>query len=242
MKHAKRFTSFLAGMLTALLLVGMITPALAVGLSRRIEVSSGVSIYVDDVKLNPRDANGNPVEVFIYNGTTYLPVRAVSEALEVPVQWDGSTRSVYLGKHTGDKPAVWLADMDYFSGTSSRNLKIAASEKDNMGDTHRHCITNNMYRTYNINGQYSRLTGVLYQKYDYRSGSIFSPDDRTAGLQVYGDGELLYDCQYSHGETGIKPANFDISLSGVLELEIVFVCNRGSSADILSLGDVGLWT
>ena len=36
MKHAKRFTSFLAGMLTALLLVGMITPALAVGLSGNV--------------------------------------------------------------------------------------------------------------------------------------------------------------------------------------------------------------
>lgn len=91
MKHTKKTASFLSGMLTALLLVGMVTPALASGLSKRIEVSSGVSIYVDDVKLNPRDANGNPVEVFIYNGTTYLPVRAVSEALEVPVQWDGST-------------------------------------------------------------------------------------------------------------------------------------------------------
>ena len=126
-------------MLTTLLLVSMITPALAAGLSKYIEVSTGVSVYVDDVKLDPRDANGNPVEVFIYNGTTYLPVRAVSNSLGIPIQWDGSTRSVYVGQHTGDKPAVWLANMDYFSGTSG--VKILESEDDNAGGTHYHCMT-----------------------------------------------------------------------------------------------------
>ena len=48
---------------------------------RKITVYSGVDIYVDDARLDARDANGNPVEVFIYNGTTYLPVRAVGEAV-----------------------------------------------------------------------------------------------------------------------------------------------------------------
>jgi uncharacterized secreted protein with C-terminal beta-propeller domain len=52
-----------------------------------------VNIYVDDVKLEPKDANGNPVEACVYNGTTYLPVRAVGEAYGKVVQWDGSTQS-----------------------------------------------------------------------------------------------------------------------------------------------------
>lgn len=236
MKYVKRFTSFLAGMLTALLLVGMITPALAVGLSRLIEVNSGVSIYVDDVKLNPRDANGNPVEVFIYNGTTYLPVRAVSEALEVPVQWDGSTRSVYVGKHTGDKPAVWLADMDYFSGTSS--IEILESENDNTSNLHYHCMTGNFNRTYLLNGQYSNLTGVIFQKYSYRSSSLVSDK---SGLRIYGDGELIYDGTLKRGETGIEPISFNVDLTGVLKLKVIF--DGGDYwGRFLALGDVGLWT
>ena len=48
---------------------------------RTITVYSGVDIYIDDAKLDARDANGNPVETFVYNGTTYLPVRAVGEAV-----------------------------------------------------------------------------------------------------------------------------------------------------------------
>lgn len=239
MKRTNKFVSFLSGMLTALLLVGMAAPALAAGFSKYIEVSTGVSLYMDDTKLDPRDANGNPVEVFIYNGTTYLPVRAISEALEIPVQWDGSTRSVYVGKHTGNKPAVWLADMDYFLGTE--NLSKANTAKDNTGETHVHCIMRGFTRKYMLNGNYSRLTGTLFQKYEYRSDSLFS---EKPGMAIYADGELVYEYGFAKGDTGIKPVNFDIDLTGVLELEVSFG-DGGDSYGLsacLALGDVGLWT
>ena len=80
MKRTKKASYFLFGVLTTLLLVNMVVPALAIGLEKLISVSTGVNIYADGVKLDPKDANGNPVDVFIYNGTTYLPVRAVSDA------------------------------------------------------------------------------------------------------------------------------------------------------------------
>lgn len=238
MKKSKQFISFLSGMVTTLLLVGMLTPALATGLNKQIEVFTGVSVYVDDNKLNPKDVNGTPVDVFIYNGTTYLPVRAVSEALEVPVQWEGSTSSVYIGKHNGNKPAVWLANMDYFAG--SEYITTQDNEKDNLGDTHQHCITRGFSRTYALNGRYSHMTGNLFQKYEYRANRTFS---ETSGINVYGDGELIYSCTFSKGETGIKPVNFDIDLTGVLELKVIF--NDGGDSyglsACLALGDVGLW-
>ncbi len=65
--------------------------------NKTIQVATGVSLYINDQKLDPKDPNGNPVEPFILDGTTYLPVRAVSEALGVPIQWEGSTWSVYIG-------------------------------------------------------------------------------------------------------------------------------------------------
>lgn len=240
MKHTKKTASFLSGMLTALLLVGMVTPALASGLSKRIEVSSGVSIYVDDVKLNPRDANGNPVEVFIYNGTTYLPVRAVSEALEMPVQWDGSTRSVYVGKHTGDKPAVWLADMDYFD---KAQYWSGGTTKDNLGNEHNHSLYVSGYaatlsnegapfRTYKLNGKYSRLTGTYFQQYEARTARA------SMQFEIYADGEKFWSATM---KSGVDPVNFDIDISGVLELELRFEYSRYSYENV-ALGDIGLWT
>lgn len=74
--------------------------AFAASAGKNILVYPGISIYINDTKLNPTDANGKSVEVFTYNGTTYLPVRAISEALGQQVQWDGSTQSVYIGSHS----------------------------------------------------------------------------------------------------------------------------------------------
>lgn len=58
---------------------------------------NNVKIYIDQKLITPKDVNGNLVEPFIYNGTTYIPVRAVGEAFGKSVSWDGSTNSVYIG-------------------------------------------------------------------------------------------------------------------------------------------------
>ena len=55
-----------------------------------------ITIYLDDQVVTPKDANGNVVEPFIVDGTTYLPVRAVAGALGCEVGWIEETSSVYL--------------------------------------------------------------------------------------------------------------------------------------------------
>lgn len=46
------------------------------------------------------DANGANVYPISYNGTTYLPVRAVANMLNIPVKWNGTTNTVELGATT----------------------------------------------------------------------------------------------------------------------------------------------
>jgi hypothetical protein len=99
----KRLQGIVIGIIAASALYTAL-PAIAASVQKAITVSTGITIYVDDVKLNPTDANGSPVEVFLYNGTTYLPVRAVSTALGKPIEWDGTTRSVYIGAHKSAEP------------------------------------------------------------------------------------------------------------------------------------------
>lgn len=43
-----------------------------------------------------KDSSGKTVEPFAYKGTTYLPVRAVGEALNKKVDWDGKTQTVII--------------------------------------------------------------------------------------------------------------------------------------------------
>ena len=61
-------------------------------------LQGGITIYVDEKLTKPLDVNGNVIEPFVYNGTTYLPVRGIASALGKDVSWDGETSSVYIGK------------------------------------------------------------------------------------------------------------------------------------------------
>ncbi|MGN0162001.1 MAG: DUF1961 family protein [Candidatus Ornithomonoglobus sp.] len=56
----------------------------------------GISILINGNKLIPKDADGNIVEPFLQDGTTYLPIRAVSEALGKNVLWDEETQTVSI--------------------------------------------------------------------------------------------------------------------------------------------------
>ena len=238
MKLMSKAKYFLSVILCSLILTTLTEPALGAMIGKTIQVYTGVNIYVDDTKLNPKDANGNPVEAFIYNGTTYLPVRAVGEAVGKTVQWEGKTSSVYIGKHTSDKPAVWLDELDYFD-SSSWKLEAREGMKDNLGNVHEHAVTacGNIsgspgevyYTTYKLNGQYSAISGTFFRTYKYRSS------DNTDNLKIYGDGELLYSASVT---SGVDPIDFYVDLTGVLELKICY----GKWWYYSGIGNCGLWT
>lgn len=42
-------------------------------------------------------SGGQVMYPITYNGSTYLPVRAVAEALDIPIQWDAATKTVHIG-------------------------------------------------------------------------------------------------------------------------------------------------
>ena len=100
----KNFKKCAAGVLSVALLAS--GTAFAKNATETIEAAySNIKIYVDGAIVETKDVNGNSVEPFIYNGTTYLPVRAVGEAVGKEVSWDGETRSVYLvTKETTEEP------------------------------------------------------------------------------------------------------------------------------------------
>lgn len=55
-----------------------------------------IKITLDGKELIPKDVDGNYVEPFIIDGTTYLPVRGISNALGLNVDWDGVSGTVIL--------------------------------------------------------------------------------------------------------------------------------------------------
>jgi len=100
MKSRFHWKSFLVGVLAVILVVALALPVLgASGVWQTWDVLvGGYTLVVDGQTVQPEDAAGNPVEIANYNGTTYLPIRAIGKALGKEVDYDGETRTIYLGE------------------------------------------------------------------------------------------------------------------------------------------------
>lgn len=107
----KRFLSFAAGALTALLISSTAVTALAASGAIRIEVSP-ISVLVDGEVFQPKDAKGNDVMVFTYNGTTYAPLRALAEAYGLEVGYDGERNIATVSKQPAQTQPP-IADTGY---------------------------------------------------------------------------------------------------------------------------------
>jgi hypothetical protein len=76
---------------------GMI-PTLVTGYSKR-----SVLIMYDFEIQTFKDANGVTVFPLNYNGSTYLPIRAVSGLMDEPISWDGTAKKITIGDGEGEE-------------------------------------------------------------------------------------------------------------------------------------------
>ena len=115
--------------LASVLALSLVGTALAD--SFQVSTDPTVSVTLNGKQVELKDANGKTVEPILVDGTTYLPVRAVAEALGLEVKWlGGSDREVQLtsgaeaaptalayGKTaTGDVLGYTIDGVSYFYG------------------------------------------------------------------------------------------------------------------------------
>ncbi|SEB27785.1 Copper amine oxidase N-terminal domain-containing protein [Paenibacillus sp. ov031] len=65
-------------------------------------LNHGISFNVDGAAYSPTDGNGKKLAPITYNNSTYLPVRAIADALHVPVSYDGKKGQVIIGEATSN--------------------------------------------------------------------------------------------------------------------------------------------
>ena len=88
---------FISGMITMAIIFSLVTGvAAAVRTIQATLIYRDIKIEIDGSEIMPKDANGVIVEPFIMGGTTYLPVRAIGDALGMDVGWDDITSTVRL--------------------------------------------------------------------------------------------------------------------------------------------------
>lgn len=208
MKKSHRARDILFGMLLMAAFVGLLGAAAT---QKNITVATDVPIYVDGVEMKPTDSNGNPVDTFIYNGTTYVPLRAVSEYLGKAVKWDGNNRRVYIGEVPGQKQ--YLVDVcppyqtkDY----EQPDIITMAGVKYTKGfKVHERNTGNSGYALYNLNGQYKTL--------DFDIGHVDGQRMENCTLSIYLDGEIIFSLEL---DPYMMPTHYSIPLNGALQMQI----------------------
>jgi hypothetical protein len=219
----------------AIMLVLNITasPALAASISKQLSVTyRDIKIVVDGTLITPKDSGGKTVEPFISNGTTYLPVRAVADALGKEVYWDGPNFTVYLGSMGGalDYPTLRLQDAVNI-GEYLRELK---SPVDNYG--------NSYGSAYYISQKDEAFETLLNMKYSRFKGTAFvergSTRDGYSTFKIEVDGRIVYTSPEITKTSA--PINIDISVVGGNDFKIIW---SGSSygAPTIYFGDAGFY-
>jgi len=103
----------------------------------------GIRVVIDGLEIEPKDATGHAVEPFASNGTTYLPVRAVAQALGKDVEWDGENCIVYIGDHIPGKETNWMTKLPpyqvnngtAYDGTDHKSFFTVAGKDQTQGVT-----------------------------------------------------------------------------------------------------------
>lgn len=252
----------LQGMVIGLILGTVLTSGIVFGeqITKTAELFfNNIKIYIDGAEIVPKDTNGNKIEPFTMNGTTYLPVRAVSNAFGKEVEWDGATQSVYIGKKDQTKPDNYLDKIqynDYQEGYSNNDFAVI---NGTITDHNKNIYTSglifynyngwseikndtdeaNFMLSYPLNSQYKTLKGkiVLPKEYDISTWGKGNCKTNATDVWFYGDGTLLYKAT---NVTSSMPFSFDIDVSGVNQL-ILKIKTDAFSDSYVALTDLALY-
>lgn len=224
--------SFVAGALIAATITTMV-PSIAKEAAEQITaVYRNIQLVVDGVLVEPKDASGNNVEPFIYNGTTYLPVRAVATAFGKEASWDGEKNIVSLGTVV-DKPAKELELWNRSYIDCDKNDRIRTFQDKGLGilECKQHdCGTkgqdNKFHASWSITYPLNTLAKTVKGTYYLSNGT-----DSGEGIMkiVNSNGKVLYQSPIMRDVTA--PVDFEVDVSKEISISFVFECSKVGEYD-----------
>jgi len=203
----------LAILILAVFLSGVMTASAFSGNRKLDAYFKDIKVIVDGREVDLMDANGNPVEPFIVNGSTYLPVRGVVNAITggtVAIEWDPINYRVLIGDCKTGKVEIqdfvntWGQSVGRSNSDGSykffnRGVEIVPYNSVIFDVSGSHSIP--------LEGRYSRITGA------------FTAQNYAYPLSIYGDDVLLG--TFVHNGPNDAPTIIDLPLIGVRTLKFV---------------------
>ena len=141
----------------------------------------GVSFVLNGERWQPKDTSGEALSPIFYNGSNYLPVRALAEALKIPIEFDGANQIIYIGNKLTAKTPIFAMPMEiddiYVTSTKSPKEALVNGKQygqilkiDQYGDI-----------LFTTNRQYKRL--VL-------DAAIVNPGEHEVEVSLYNASDL----------------------------------------------------
>ncbi len=211
MKKRSKATWFLMGVLVAVLTIGMLSPAVAALVNKAITVQTGAKLVVDGAPFEPTDVNGNKVETFSYNGTIYVPIRAIATLFEKEVWWNQNELTAYIGR--GDTEVMYLLEVC----PPYEKDQFHPEDSFMMGEK---LYTHGFYLGYSnfyASGMAMFNLGGKYDTLSFDVGHIDGRFDRTSSYQIYLDGVLVETIEVA---PEMLPTHYEIPLNGAQQMKI----------------------
>lgn len=114
--------------LLAILIVCLAVPtALAASKTVQADLSySGIQIVMNGEKITPTDINGKSTEPFSLDGTVYLPIRAIAQALGCDIEWDAASNSVIIDDGSVVQADDMIEDIHSIGFIDADGAKVSA--------------------------------------------------------------------------------------------------------------------
>lgn len=214
MQFKERIKYFLTGLIVGSLLFSTITIAAGTNISAYFYP---IKYYFDGVEKTPPDSQKG----FIYNGTTYVPLRFMAQSLGKEVGWDGSTYSVFVGK----QPNISLMkDLEAFDARYESTLQKVTSFKSNTGAVYAHGYVGSSYTgqstlNYSV-GNYTLFEAVLAPSYYFVESGKNDISD-IGDVKIYVNNRLVYSSgPIPSNLSQPKPIKIDLSNAISMTIEL----------------------
>jgi hypothetical protein len=209
----------LTAILTVFIIATTAVTATAITASRTIQatLSPDVTIVFDGKAWEMYDVNENQVYPILYNGTTYVPIRAVSEMLGLVVMWDNDSRTVQITSSVSNAQKSLLSATDAGTRTTSGNVsrwmkvrnveELPGAYSDGLKTDFLSATRLQTRTMFTLDGRYNTLEFTAHNTSNY--SAIVRVIDAS-------DGTVLWSATLTAGE---KVKAHTVNLSGVREIE-----------------------
>lgn len=225
----KTLKGYVLGFLSAVILVNGVSYA-TTGAQIIEVIYDNIKIYKDNVLCELRDANGSVVEPFIYNGTTYMPVRGTANLADMQVTWDGAAKSVYLWDEVPLEGTYLLEICPPYETSGYYECLQKDGKSFQMSGTkysNGFTLGNEGYAYFNLNGKYSNI--------EFDIGHVDGTEMDDCTVSFFLDGKLIKE---STANAEDLPKTILLPVNYALQLKVLF--SETSSGRIFPQGRVGL--